>query len=1092
LSRSEQALQHASEHPVRFTFGLLLLLLASIILGALLPSDWYLPVYEFWQPGEQLSYFSTLWAVQATLAALVYPIAIAFVAVFLQRRPTAETFVHLYILDSGALAAGLSALALVLAMAVQYVLLPTYGARALATWTMLDSIWFAANAALTMYFLYRTVEFLRPEVQIRVMQKYAVGVALPRDVLRLNSFQVLARAQSEGWILAPDYLNEPSPEGPSVLIGRPGFDLGQTQGEIGIEEPLRLTDVRLWAVRVVVAAWMRRAARWPVPTEAGRSTKWPRLMLPLTPGREYRSSTPLAGVNDGPSLSAWELALLRFAYVLRPVRSERYGIRVQAILEELESDARVATQRPNAEGFTKAYENVVEMHELLLGASLESSTDKSLGSWCLLPDISGWFDRPMHESWANTYRSIFESSLAAMTDRSEPIKRLCHLVQHLEGPEVNSSPLEVRQGILQLPTLLMYLLAEWWVQQLESQGQRPDGHKRKLLLHAPRQRLYAEVLSSFVSGWESARESIAPSLWSAEDFQWVDAPALVELAAMHVQETARLLLAAVGRGDLAAAEWFADVLDKWDGRQSLESHPFGLYDKTDFLTIEHVQLGWSKVVEVTGLATDGRGTFNETLQELQRGAALAALQNYWSDIRLLTVEHLLAWAEDDSSDNLDESLSLHIASGLLVGKQWHDGGNVSDSLRDFDAPRILSAKIRQLASGGSWRSGYVGRLNRFVERIKEMDQPDMVSSRIYSRTGADTVDSLQDQFLTVLAFFSDAPWNIGGNLRAQISAWLSSQYRSIDSLRNHLPRWSERLRTPVSELVLPELLLRTARSHDAEAGQVNALSGIESLEQLVVNQRDERLRAEPIDRGRLDEIARSASSKGFAKATGDFPLQLFGVVAHVPDDLNPFTLIRGGVPKGELTRVEMDQRAANDVEHWAESLRQRVGRLVLADVTRALQYQEVLADNPDAYWSALKDEAERIVSQGKHPLLLLSNPTQPEWVWEWQHAGIHSRHAKPDDLNVRRAEGMGPQYLCHFNQIAVYAGRWGASESILLAAETFGQLRFKTYGADSLVSVTTTPTAGDDLRVDLKIELSRDVELGSTDAVKLLHPTAQH
>ena len=151
---------------------------------------------------------------QATLAALVYPIVIAFVTVFLQRRPAAEAFVHLYVLDSGALAAGLSSLALVLVMAVQYFLLPTYGAAWLPMWVALDSGWFLVNAVLTTYFLFRTVEFLRPEVQLNVVRRYAVSVALPRDVMRLNSFQVLAQAQKNCWIPAPSYVDDKAPDGP--------------------------------------------------------------------------------------------------------------------------------------------------------------------------------------------------------------------------------------------------------------------------------------------------------------------------------------------------------------------------------------------------------------------------------------------------------------------------------------------------------------------------------------------------------------------------------------------------------------------------------------------------------------------------------------------------------------------------------------------------------------------------------------------------------------------------------------------------------------------------------------------------------------
>lgn len=153
LSRLDRELLFAGEHPIRFSLSLLGLLLTVLVLGYVLPPDWLTAQWANWDKAEQFAYFSTLWGIQTTLAALVYPIVIAFVTVFLQRRPTSEAFIHLYILDSGALVAGLSSLALVVVMAVQYVLLPIHGISALPIWVALDAVWFLLNAVLTTFFL---------------------------------------------------------------------------------------------------------------------------------------------------------------------------------------------------------------------------------------------------------------------------------------------------------------------------------------------------------------------------------------------------------------------------------------------------------------------------------------------------------------------------------------------------------------------------------------------------------------------------------------------------------------------------------------------------------------------------------------------------------------------------------------------------------------------------------------------------------------------------------------------------------------------------------------------------------------------------
>lgn len=81
------------------------------------------PSYD-WSNAEFAAYVGTLWSVQATIAALVYPIVIAFVAVLLQRRATAKLSLQLYLRDAAALTAGISSIALVATMGAEYLAVP--------------------------------------------------------------------------------------------------------------------------------------------------------------------------------------------------------------------------------------------------------------------------------------------------------------------------------------------------------------------------------------------------------------------------------------------------------------------------------------------------------------------------------------------------------------------------------------------------------------------------------------------------------------------------------------------------------------------------------------------------------------------------------------------------------------------------------------------------------------------------------------------------------------------------------------------------------------------------------------------------------
>lgn len=1096
LSRLDAQLLFAGEHPWRFCASLLVLMLALSILREVLPSHWLIPRWDNWGPAEQLSYFTTLWSVQATLAALVYPIVIAFVTVFLQRRPASEAFVRLYILDSGALVAGLSSLTLVVLMAAQYLMLPmlpTHGTCALSSWVTLDAGWFLLNAALTTFFLYRTIDFLRPEVQLEVVRRYTVNVALPREVARLHLFQVLAQAQTRNWVPAPNYLDDKAPEGPKVMLYSIGFREGSEQGRLVLRETSLLFNVRLWLLRLVVITWIWSARRWPRPAEQGflEKTKWPILHVPFVPGRTYQGAMPLAYVQAGPPLAWWQTVLLRNALVFRSIKRERHGIQLAALLSELEADAREAASKHDSESFERAYNAFVAMHELLLSATLVKQEDGTTGSWAMLPDLRGMFEQRLHTAWASSYRSIFLAAIEAAAYETRPVRRVCHLVQHLENDSLKDMPVEVREQLLQLPGLLMFQLGGWWMRRVEEQGTMDHGPHKSAILRPPLHRTYEEILQAFVSGWESARDAVV-KLPDTSEFDWMTASPIAKLHASHVEKTARMLLGAVSRGDRAAAEWLVDILTKWWGSHDREHQPISLYGKTDFLTIEDVERPWQEVYSALRVSDQEAQWDEQNQRGVQRGVLVAALRNYWTDIRLLTLELLLWWARQDTSPNLDESLAIEIATGLLNGKLWKGGGTMSDSLNQMSASAFLLAKVRQYAASGEYRGGYIGRLDRFVESVKDMQRPSMVSARIYSFSGADDVGSLLDLQLTLLALLSVADWEPGNSLRQRVDIWLSYQYDNAAVLKNRLEELGRRLKEDgaMPTNLLSTLLARTLKTHNAALGWQRAQQGIESLSSYLEEKREEVLASEPVDPERLKQLAVFASKTGFVAETAEFPLPLFSSIEFQTESLNDFKCTTRQVRKGELTKTEIDQRAANEDDFWSKTMADHVAALVLSDVLRALTIRDVLTQDATSYWVALQAEAARMLASQQHPILILDNATRPDWVWEWQHANYEeASHPRPNDLSVRNLEGQGDGYVCHFNDIPVYSGLLPAGQSIVLPREALQRVEFKEYEAGRYAEASVVERTEDKLLVDLVMTISRRVHVGTQSATRLRYAT---
>lgn len=1079
LSKFRKDLLFAGEHPFRFLLSLILLFVAALLLIFTLQPHWPSVFDTIQQRLNSLDYFTTLWAVQVTLVVLVYPIVIGFATMFLQRRPAAETFIHLYILDSGALAAGLSSLLLVIVMATQYVLLSIQGLSLLPFWVVIDALWFLLNAVFTTFFLYRTIEFLRPEVQSRVVRQYTINIALPRDMKRLYSFQVLARAQTEGWIPAPEYGYEEEEQEqenePIVNIRRYFLLKGEDQGIIEVAEPARLINVRLWPLRLVVSFWLAAARRWSKPknNHLAGGNKQPLLMIPLTPGTVYQGPVPMTRVSDGPRLFAWQLFMLRLSCVFRPLRWERFGIQVESIFKELEADVREALNRADTEAFEYAFEAFISLHELLLGASLFENDDGLIDSWAMLPDIEGILDRRLYVKWADSYRSIFIAAITIISKDTRPLRRLCHSVQFIQREQFNALPVEIRENLLGLPPILMHELGMWWTHRIEEQGITEHGSHQMVVPDPPLNRIYENAVSIFIGGWEGARDAVAQLASSTDEFEWQRTPQLARLYLTHVQATGRMLIAAVDRGDQIAAEWLADVLMKWWGTLEYEQSPFVLYGKTDFLTIKDLEVDWGALSDLLGLGDDDIRLVGDDTVAVQRGVVLAALKNLWIDIRLIVIELLISRASQDGTDKLDNSLAVNIAAGLLLGKQWRSGGELADPLSGIGARDYLLAKVRQYAASGEWRGGYIGILDQFVDRVKSMQRPDMVTGRVYTFTGADDIASLQDQQLVIFIVLSSSTWNMTESMLQKLDIWMSDQYRSIEVFRERLDMWIDRLSSEaLSDRVIQALISRTGQTHELDVGLDNTKRSIENIQEEVEAKRGQVLADAEIDPNRLLELANFSSEKAFDPQLGTFPIQLFDDIDFSEEELNEFTLT-ARAKKGELTHIEMDQRAANEEEFWAETMSQHVGAVILNDVVTHCRHRDIYTPDADAYWHTIQHE----VAKFNQPILVLDNPTRPNWVWDWRHSS-RSGHDKPDDLLIRRREGYGKGYVCHFNDIAVYSAPISAGQSILMSRETFQKVTFTKFDDGRFVDVTFKEHAKKQEFVDLKFKFCRDVKLG--------------
>jgi hypothetical protein len=195
-------------------------------------------------------------------------------------------------------------------------------------------------------------------------------------------------------------------------------------------------------------------------------------------------------------------------------------------------------------------------------------------------------------------------------------------------------------------------------------------------------------------------------------------------------------------------------------------------------------------------------------------------------------------------------------------------------------------------------------------------------------------------------------------------------------------------------------------------------------------------------------------------------------------------LVRQQVPKGELTVVTMEQRAGNEEQFWSETMALHVGALLMSDILGRADTREVIVPDPITFWTVLKAEAARLTVNHEHPILILDNATRPDWVWQWAHSDRADEYPRPDDLVVRRVSERGDGYVCNFNDIEIYVGPIQPGYSIFLARESFFSATFTEFEAGRYVDVDCETSADSNVTVDLKLRISRKVELGNSPVVR--------
>lgn len=709
-------------YPLRFAalVGGISAVLALAFLPAPVPEWIVIPFPALPAEYNHTSFFGTIWSVQATLVALVYPFVLTFIAVMLQRRAASKIALSVYLLDSAVVPSGASSLLLLAVLTVQYLLLAAAPNSFFLGAAVFNGIWLLVNLALTAYFLAKTIQYVEDEVGQRAYRNLAVSMVLRDElVVSLSKHLLVNAAERLNWHPPASTRGGDTPTVQFIALSR-----GTRQASRTFEREAILIDVHLGALEWVAKRWLARVPRG-VSRPNGRLTR---------PSLQFRSvlhgvavgNVELCSIADGPDLTPLEAQVVRRAFIFGKRPRSLVSGDTADMLEEVATEVRSLQEQGRHGASRVAFRRLQDLHTGLLGACHEAADTEGEVSSAAGVQTSpySWGGENLNRSWLHPYRELIQGSAAQIERDQTLLSSLAHAAASLvAGSELQ--PPQLIAELFSLPRLIDHSMASWWLKEAQRAGS--IANSEGLVLPFPAREDYQKALVTLVGGLSSFRYPHEEKSTSPE-IAWAARCRAAKAWAAHVDLSATLLLNAVARGDRTAAEWYCDNLSAWWGNHQYELQYGNHLDYEPGMS--EVRLG------ITELKwTEAQRKLSELSNrpvDVEEGQQVVwySVRRYWESMRLVVCLLLLQQAEAGSFQKLATLVSARLARHRLFNAGPHAEGI---DLSNADEALSLFAEI---CCGDT---KVVSRFDAYCEqRDRWNDTSIAVSGWMYSGSGGDT------------------------------------------------------------------------------------------------------------------------------------------------------------------------------------------------------------------------------------------------------------------------------------------------------------------------------------------------------------------
>lgn len=1061
-------------------------------------------------PHSAFGYLTAVWTIQATLAGLVYPIVISFVAILLQRRYNGKATLHIYLADSGAIPSGLSSLALVGIMGVEYLAVPLTPRPVATTLGVLDGSLFVFNVFLAATFLYRTFEFIRPDGRARIILQYALSVVWPEEFKKYRAAHIFEKS-----------FNKDGVSDPTVVTTNRGAlslcrDVVNGKSKARKTGRVWLSDVRLGVLSLAVANWRRHALKRQKGGLAADSPEFlenrPVLVLPLLPHEMVPDRAPLIPYQTQrefapPRYTEW---LFGGAFIFSGVGKHSNRIAISDILGDMQAEVALAIQGNEIQTFKDRMLEWVDLYCHLISQAPLRTAD-FMGDD--LPDrVADWGSSQVQLFWKSRISvtaltssgELAEAAVGKIDTNTEFVLALIRILGELHRRLRKSLHPGAFLDYFELLPAVFARVQAWWVTTAEQNRDMEHTPCRGVLLRPPFAGTYRVILRTFCEEWKRWEKEIIPVQTKGNSGRQSVRPWSVfqngaEYLHAHMQRTLMLFFSCVLRGDKEGAQWFLDILLTW--RAQIQPHDgqsnVGGLPRRDWLTLDGVVCTWEEAKRNWAALWDpGWGQAGGVPGEARAQEAIfwTALRNYWIDACYIAMLGLVAVGKECLCE---ASLAANLLRALVFEK-------LSGVARDARNERPLHVSREWLCAVLRFYEAYLSPgeppLPRYSYRLRLHGiWNEIVGWNDEARVGgfpAFTERMRKDALLVIWLLLDLTPTSHDD--AGKLSEWVAADLYRAEVFVRDLKEMQARLRSTQFKVEYEGIANCVGALVEGQGFDERVIERSEALGELAGKLEEimrNAIRERPISEVRLQEAGRYfSSSEIFTPHTRHFPVKLFGSVREVATERAEglegvqnrsvvFRILRAAFIESYIGNPDArDNRDLMKLQFEKEV----AGELFISAIEK-LSPTKVHAGAPQEWWTKVKGFSAECRKSGLQPLCVLAGKTLPAWLLGWAHPGGGENAGKPEDLRLWSSE--------EWSQIDGYVGNLGdvpafhylspTGRSYLLTRESLDMVTFGRREDGQFVQASVSPDPTDEARLVLKLAWHARVEVKEGPALEI-------